>query len=634
MKLAFCLFKYFPYGGLQRDFLRIAETCRRRGHEIHVYTMQWEGDFHPEFHLHMIEPSGWQNHERCQSFAKQLTAALAKEHYDLVIGFNKLPGLDFYYAADVCYQTRAREKHSWWYQFLPRYKQQVALEEAVFARGLKTEILLISAKQQPEYQRCYHTESERFHLLPPGIARDRMAPTNAAEIRAAIRGIYNLAKDDLMLLMVGSGFKTKGLDRSLLAFAHLPERERARCKLFVIGQDRARPFIKQAQQLGIHEQVHFLGGRPDVPDFLLAADILLHPAYHENTGTVLLEAMIAGLPVLTVDVCGYAHYIKDYDVGKVLDSPFSQDALDDALLEMITSPKREQWHKNGLVFAQTADIYSMPERAADLIESKLKADFSSKHNAAINLSFDDAMALQGEKFRALEGRLTQRVTINQQTYFIKQHHGVGWKEIFKNLFQLRLPVLSARNEWLAIQKLQKLGVAVPALIAYGERGLNPATRRSFVLMQELSPIISLEDLTRDWREHVPAYKFKQALISEVARIARTVHANGMNHRDFYICHFLLDITDGLENIALNNIKLYLIDLHRAQIRRHTPQRWVIKDLAGLYFSSKDIGLTQRDLLRFMQAYRGEPLREIINREKHFWEKVKTRGEQLYRDHTE
>ena len=44
MKLAFCLYKYFPFGGLQRDFLRIALACQARGHTIRVYTLDWEGD--------------------------------------------------------------------------------------------------------------------------------------------------------------------------------------------------------------------------------------------------------------------------------------------------------------------------------------------------------------------------------------------------------------------------------------------------------------------------------------------------------------------------------------------------------------------------------------------------------------
>jgi hypothetical protein len=55
-------------------------------------------------------------------------------------------------------------------------------------------------------------------------------------------------------------------------------------------------------------------------------------------------------------------------------------------------------------------------------------------------------------------------------------------------------------------------------------------------------------------------------------------------------------------------------------------------LAGLYFSSKNVGLTSRDILRFMKAYRGQPLREILKKENVFWLKAKKRGDKLYRKH--
>ena len=65
------------------------------------------------------------------------------------------------------------------------------------------------------------------------------------------------------------------------------------------------------------------------------------------------------------------------------------------------------------------------------------------------------------------------------------------------------------------------------------------------------------------------------------------------------------------------------------MRRKTPERWAVKDIAGLYYSSKEIGLTKRDLLRFMKLYRGKPLREILATETSFWRKVKSRGNKLY-----
>ena len=125
--------------------------------------------------------------------------------------------------------------------------------------------------------------------------------------------------------------------------------------------------------------------------------------------------------------------------------------------------------------------------------------------------------LNGIQFRHQDGRFTKRIHLGNKTYFIKQHTGVGWIEIFKNLSQLRLTVLSAKIEWLAIHKLQTFGVNVANIAAYGKQGKNPATLKSFILLEEIFPIVSLEDLTKDWQQNPPAVNFKRKLIAEVAR---------------------------------------------------------------------------------------------------------------------
>jgi UDP-glucose:(heptosyl)LPS alpha-1,3-glucosyltransferase len=369
MKLAFCLFNYFPYGGLQRDFVRIAKECVRRGHTVDVYTMRWEGEQYSELSINIITVQGWQNHIRSQQFVSAVQKALAKQHYDQVVGFNKMPGLDVYYAADTCFQAKARAKHGAWYRWLPRYRHLMTYEKAVFAAEAKTKILLIAKAQQAEFMHYYGTKAQRFFLLPPGIAKDRIAPTNAAEIRAAVRHEWQIKANDFLLLLVGSGFKTKGLDRILQGIAALPDSLKQRTQLFVIGKDHAEIFQQQASQLKITQYVKFLGGRDDVAKFLLAADLLLHPAYNENTGTVLLEALVAGLPALTTDVCGYAHYVADAHAGVVLPSPFQQTQFNQVLQDMLLSAQRTVWQQNGLAFAKQADIYSMSERAVDIIES-------------------------------------------------------------------------------------------------------------------------------------------------------------------------------------------------------------------------------------------------------------------------
>lgn len=638
MKLAFCLFHYSPYGGLQRDFLRIAKACVQRGHDVHIYTISWQGEHPPGFTIHLLPVKARQNHTRCLAFVKQLRQQLSQAAYDVVIGFNKMPMLDIYFAADVCYQARVRQDRSGLYRCTPRYRAYVALEKAVFAPQQATQVLLIAPAQQAAYSACYGTEPERFQLLPPGIDRARQAPANATVIRADVRERHHMSEDHFLLLLVGSGFKTKGLDRAIYALAALPTALRQRCHFYVIGEDRPDAYAALAQRLGLSDQVRFLGGRDDVAAWLLAGDVLLHPAYHENTGTVLLEAVIAGLPVLTVDVCGYAHYVTEAEAGVVLSSPFSQAALNAALAQMLTSTCMSQWRANGLAFAKREELYSNTEVIVACIENTVRKQGVPPSKAVIYRdaavaqylqSFEHIMALRGEQFRAHKGRLTQRLMLGDQAYFIKQHAGVGWAEIIKNLLQGRLPVISAKNEWRAIARCHALGVHVPQLYAFGERGINPAARQSFVLMGALNQMVSLETWCAEWPLSAPSFSEKRRFITEVANIARTLHENGVNHRDFYLCHFLFDPTKWREE---QQLKLYLIDLHRAQLRRVTPQRWIIKDLAGLYFSSKAIGLTKQDLYHFMKIYRRQSLRAVLSTEHPFWKKVKGRGEQLYSDH--
>ena len=108
-------------------------------------------------------------------------------------------------------------------------------------------------------------------------------------------------------------------------------------------------------------------GRDDIPRFLMGADLLVHPAYVENTGTVLLEAMVAGLPVVATDNCGYAPYIEEAQAGRLIPSPYQQETFNALLEKVMGDLATAKWSQNGMAFAQQADIYDMPERAAEYI---------------------------------------------------------------------------------------------------------------------------------------------------------------------------------------------------------------------------------------------------------------------------
>ncbi len=371
--LAFCLFKYFPFGGLQRDFIRIAEMCRDRGYQIRVYTLSWQGEVPNGFEVVKVPVTAMTNHTKYERYSVWVQDHLEANPVSGVIGFNKMPGLDIYYAADSCYEEKARTQRGYFYRIIPRYKHFSKFEKAVFEPCAETEILMISDVQKPLFQKYYQTPVSRFHMLPPGIARDRMASEDKGQIRRELRAEFKIDEDDDFLLMIGgSGFITKGLDRVLLGMNSLPPRILNKTQLVVVGQDNPNAFIRMAKRLGLRERVLFPGGRDDVPRFLQSADLLVHPAYMENTGTALLEAMVAGLPVLATDNCGYARYVEQAQAGKLLSSPFRQSEFDELLLDMLQSDNRLIWEKNGIRFGKYADIYSMANHAVDVIADTIR----------------------------------------------------------------------------------------------------------------------------------------------------------------------------------------------------------------------------------------------------------------------
>lgn len=373
MTLAFCLFNWFPHGGLQRDFLRIALECQRRGASIRVYTLSWNGPVPDGFDVRIVPVRALTNHARVKKFAAYMQSEIGSRKPAMpMIGFNKMPGLDVYYAADGCYREKGLTQRSALYRLGARYRLYERFERAVFSAGSKTEILMISEPQASFFIKHYGTQRERMHFLPPNISRDRIAPPDADSIRTAFRRGNGLPDDTKLVVQIGSGFITKGVDRSIRAVAALPDTVRGKTVLWVVGKDREKRFARIAKKLGIADRVVFTGGRDDIPAILLGADLLIHPAYNENTGTALLEAVAAGLPVLCTEACGYSGHIQKADCGCVIPAPFDQTELNHRLAEMLKGGCLPEFGKNALAYARSNDLYSMHERAADVILATIK----------------------------------------------------------------------------------------------------------------------------------------------------------------------------------------------------------------------------------------------------------------------
>jgi heptose I phosphotransferase len=243
---------------------------------------------------------------------------------------------------------------------------------------------------------------------------------------------------------------------------------------------------------------------------------------------------------------------------------------------------------------------------------------------------DDFLRIKVETVRDFKHRQTGRFELGHKGFYIKKHFEAGIGAVVDELLRLRKPHIGAAHEKSAIERLTELGIGTMRIAAFGQNGAALTKQTSFLITDEIADVESLEDICGRWPNEAPAARFKSALIKEVALIAKTLHENGMNHRDFYVCHFLLDVTGGANEYVKRQPRLFLIDLHRAQQRLRVPFRWRAKDIGGLYFSAMNIGLTGRDMLRFIRFYTGESVRRSLQKDKRFWRAVHHRAIRVYR----
>lgn len=368
MKIVLALFRFFPYGGLQLDFLRIAMELARRGHRVICCTSEWRGDVPDQLEIKLLKLHSFTNHGRAAEFEKKMLRLIETERPDRLVAFNRMGGADFYFAADDCQLPAWKRKYGdFWMRFLPRLRTYLRLERAVYAPGAKTKILYIADRQKQEIAACYGTEEERFLLLPPGMNESCRRPPDADAIRQAERAELGLRNDEFLLLLVAGQFQVKGADRAIRALAHLPEKLRTPCRLLLCGDTKNQAFRDLADACGVAANMIFLEARQDIPRLMLAADLLIHPARKEAAGSVLTEAVAAGLPAICSGICGFAHFVSDSG-GIVLPEPFRQEDLLQAMTRLLANPEELAERKEKVVrYAEHADFYRRAEVAADAI---------------------------------------------------------------------------------------------------------------------------------------------------------------------------------------------------------------------------------------------------------------------------
>jgi glycosyltransferase involved in cell wall biosynthesis len=142
----------------------------------------------------------------------------------------------------------------------------------------------------------------------------RIAPGAAACFaRAADGRDYGRAT---RVLFAGTWRKNKGIEDLVPAFARLA-RQAPALSLTVLGPGTTDDVVREAFPPDVRERVHCVHPPNDaaIADNLASADLFVLPSLFEGTPLTLIEAMAAGLPVVTTATCGMRDVIDDEGTG-------------------------------------------------------------------------------------------------------------------------------------------------------------------------------------------------------------------------------------------------------------------------------------------------------------------------------
>lgn len=350
-RIALALMRYNPHGGYERQAKLLAEFLNARGHSITVIGSEGIPDFSSNITFRKVPVLKGASWIRVWSFARfsKRHFAAKRQDYDMVIAFDRSLGMDIYRAGNACHREWIRVRRQ-----LGELRDRLSvlvnplhavvnrLERELFRHIEHTggRIIVLSEQGAEQIRRYYPVSAERFAVIPPAVDFDRFRDQYAPEFGRAQRQRLSVDDDAWLLLHVGSGFRIKGLERTIRALAHL-KTEGRKVRLVVVGNDQ-KGTIRHAQlaeRLGMKHDVEFVGGVQDVGQYYAAADVFVLPSLLDTFGVTVVEALSFGLPVVVSKGAGASTLIRDEALGRVVEVQPEPHDLADAIAQCILSDR-------------------------------------------------------------------------------------------------------------------------------------------------------------------------------------------------------------------------------------------------------------------------------------------------------
>ena len=332
MRVAITHTRFQEVGGVERYIYGLCRRLIDAGHEIHYFCHFWNEE--PQgitFHKipYIFKPLRW---AKVLAFDRLTHRAIHRNGpFDIVHGFTKTSRQDIYTDGSGClqdFQTYSLGRTAlrrFLGRMTPHQQAVLAIEKARFTRGNFKRIITMSKLVRRQICRRYGLTDQEVEVVYNGIDLERFHPRNISRHRSAVRNELGLEDDVPVVLFVANDYERKGLGTLLRALGRL---DNGAC--LVIGKERPHRrsrFAKMATDLGIQEQVHFIGVRPDVDRYYAASDFCCLPTYFDAFGMVVLEAMATGIPTIVSSAAGAAEIIIEGETGAVLPDPDDDQTL-------------------------------------------------------------------------------------------------------------------------------------------------------------------------------------------------------------------------------------------------------------------------------------------------------------------
>jgi UDP-glucose:(heptosyl)LPS alpha-1,3-glucosyltransferase len=317
MKLALVCRPFRFHGGVETATAGLIRELVRRGHAVDLLTTREQEDC-PGVTVRRLPIVQQPSVIRLLSFAMAARRATSGAGYDIVQSHERGLSQDIYRAGEGVHRSYLAAMGRGWARFEPRHRLVCALETRIFRLRSARHVVAISRGGKAEIERLYGTPPERVSLVYNGVDLERFHPDNRARLGAAARETLGLSRGSWVVLFIGSGFERKGLGPLLRGLAQIDD---PGCRLVVAGRGDTRRYAELAARIGLGDRTTWLGPYRDVERLYAAADVVALPALYEPFGNVHLEALAAGVPVLTSARAGGSELISCGRNGWVIPVP-------------------------------------------------------------------------------------------------------------------------------------------------------------------------------------------------------------------------------------------------------------------------------------------------------------------------